>query len=340
MLAVSSDSVVRGALAASVLVALAGAVGGMVGCAKGEPTLTDRAVALANVSRASMAHAPARTELTAAQKARGLNAALLEAIGMGDRRAAVAAASSPEESRTLRQLLPEPETIELDDTPSARRAARSCPSDMVSVGDRFCVDRYEASLVEILPNGEERPWSPFATVDGHVVRAVSEANVYPQAYISGHEAAVACARSGKRLCGPSEWRTACMGPSKSTFGYGNDRVAGRCNDHGKSAMGAIYGTSGRGGRSYWSMDRMNDPSLNQVPGTLAHTGEHGECTNGYGVYDMVGNVHEWVADPRGTFQGGYYLDTHLNGDGCTYRTTAHEAWYHDYSTGFRCCADM
>ena len=54
---------------------------------------------------------------------------------------------------------------------------------------------------------------------------------------------------------------------------------------------------------------------------------------------MVGNLHEWVMSARPTFRGGYYLDTHLNGDGCAYRTTAHGAAYHDYSTGFRCCAD-
>ena len=89
----------------------------------------------------------------------------------------------------------------------------------------------------------------------------------------------------------------------------------------------------------WTVDRMNDPRLNQAPGTLAKTGEHSSCTNGYGVYDMVGNLHEWVDDPDGTFQGGYYLDTHLNGDGCTYRTVAHAASYHDYSTGFRCCVE-
>ena len=84
---------------------------------------------------------------------------------------------------------------------------------------------------------------------------------------------------------------------------------------------------------------MNDPRLNELEGTLAKTGTHEGCTNGYGVYDMVGNIHEWVADPNGTFQGGYYQDTHLNGEGCTYKTMAHAAWYHDYSTGFRCCAD-
>jgi hypothetical protein len=39
----------------------------------------------------------------------------------------------------------------------------------------------------------------------------------------------------------------------------------------------------------------------------------------------------------GTFRGGYYLDTHINGQGCEYKTGAHNARYHDYSTGFRCC---
>ena len=73
-------------------------------------------------------------------------------------------------------------------------------------------------------------------------------------------------------------------------------------------------------------------------GALSRTGAHAGCSNDYGVFDMVGNLHEWVDDPEGTFQGGYYLDTHQNGDGCSYRTVAHEFTYHDYSTGFRCCA--
>ena len=53
---------------------------------------------------------------------------------------------------------------------------------------------------------------------------------------------------------------------------------------------------------------------------------------------MVGNLHEWTSDPNGQFRGGYYMDTHRNGDGCFYKTTAHTPSYRDYSTGFRCCA--
>jgi hypothetical protein len=215
-----------------------------------------------------------------------------------------------------------------------------CPPDMASIDDRLCVDKYEASLVEILPSGDERPWSPYAPVEGHTVRAVSEAGVVPQAYISELQAQDACARSGKRLCKPAEWRRACMGPQHTTYGYGEANQPGRCNDDGRSPVVATYGaTTDLGDRSQWNWDHMNDPSLNQLDRTLAKTGSHPGCTNGYGVYDMVGNLHEWVADPNGTFQGGYYQDTHLNGDGCGYTTKAHAAWYHDYSTGFRCCAD-
>jgi sulfatase modifying factor 1 len=214
--------------------------------------------------------------------------------------------------------------------------AGPCPANMASVGS-FCIDRYEAALVEILPNGDERPFDSFSLAAGHVVRAVSERGVFPHGYISEVQAKDACARSGKRLCKADEWRKACMGPSHTTFGYGNTRVSGRCNDHGTSPMISVMQV--RVDRPWtWTYDKMNDPRLNQAPSTLARTGEHASCTNGYGVYDMVGNLHEWVDDPDGTFQGGYYLDTHVNGDGCTYRTTAHGASYHDYSTGFRCCA--
>jgi len=214
-----------------------------------------------------------------------------------------------------------------------------CPPEMADVDDRFCIDRWEDSLVEELPDGRDAPWPPFGPIDeGHELRAVSVPGVYPQAYISGAQAARACAAAGKRLCAPVEWRKACMGPDEKKFGYGDERVAGRCNDSGNSPMLRLYPQVARSWRLV-GMTEMNDPRLNQLDGTLAPTGANEGCTNGYGVYDMVGNLHEWTNDPNGTFQGGYYLDTHINGDGCTYRTVAHEFTYHDYSTGFRCCAE-
>ena len=212
-----------------------------------------------------------------------------------------------------------------------------CPRSMVEIEGRFCIDRYEATLMDVLPNGEERAHSPFTPVEDVArVRAVSSPNVFPQGYISAVEAQRACTASGKRLCRVQEWSKACRGPDTKSWGYGDRREPGRCNDQGKNPVLSLYG------RGRWTWKTMNQPDLNQQDNTLSRTGEHARCTNGYGVYDMVGNLHEWVADPGGTFYGGYYQDVSSvgHGEGCGYLTTAHEARYHDYSTGFRCCADV
>src|SRR5262249_32291578 len=137
--------------------------------------------------------------------------------------------------------------------------------------------------------------------------------------------------SGKRLCHAGEWKTACQGPDKTRYPYGNQRKANACTDTNRtSPMSVLYG----GERSART---MNDPRANTIDNTLATPGAAEACTNDFGVHDMVGNIHEWTDD--GSFRGGYYLDTTLNGEGCDYRTTAHAPAYYDYSTGFRCCAD-
>jgi len=228
--------------------------------------------------------------------------------------------------------------------PNASRAKYLCPQGMVMIGHKYCIDVYEAMLVEVMADGTEQDWSPFlAPQKGHVLRAVTRVGVKPQGYISGVQAKAACERSGKRLCQPDEWKKACMGPKETKWGYGDDHVDNKCNDHGKSSMHFFNkGLTDKPEDAWkWGANgNMMDPRLNQMEGGLASTGDHPGCTNEYGVYDMVGNLHEWVDDPWGTFQGGYYLDTHLNADGCYYRTTAHDMKHADYSTGLRCCADV
>ncbi|MCC6556437.1 MAG: SUMF1/EgtB/PvdO family nonheme iron enzyme [Polyangiaceae bacterium] len=225
--------------------------------------------------------------------------------------------------------------------PSPRGAAakpKGCPKGMAPVQGRYCIDRYEASTVEILGKGKTRPHSPYLPVDGLKVKAVSKGGVKPQAYISRDQAEEACKNAGKRLCTDEEWVTACKGKRPTTFPYGDDRKAGACNDAGVSSFNHYYGDGGaEPPQAQYTWDNMNDSRLNQMKGTLAPTGRFKKCKSSYGTYDMVGNLHEWTSAPGGTFRGGYYLDTALNGDGCEYKTTAHVASYHDYSTGFRCC---
>jgi formylglycine-generating enzyme len=217
-----------------------------------------------------------------------------------------------------------------------------CPPEMVLLPEDVCIDRWEASLVQVLPDGSEQRWSPFQTLGKRsvAVRAVSQAGVVPQAHISGVQAEAACRASGKRLCTASEWETACMGPQRTTYPYGNGRQKHVCNDDGRSRHPVVALTQqlGLSEAEMWR-NNMDHPMLNQLPDTLTKTGERTGCTNEYGAYDMVGNLHEWIEDADGTFRGGFYMDTRINGEGCTYATTAHGLKYHDYSTGFRCCMD-
>jgi sulfatase modifying factor 1 len=208
-------------------------------------------------------------------------------------------------------------------------ASGACPSGMADVGHRFCIDRWEGSLVEKRADGSEVAWSPFATpLDGHTYVARTTAGVTPQAYVSAAQAERACRAASKRLCAPVEWRAACGGTGAYAYPYGPVRTAGRCHDTGVAPAVVLHVTD------------LNDPRLDQMNDTIGKTGAFADCVNDYGVYDMVGNVHEWTADPNGTFQGGYWLDTAEHGEGCAYRTIAHTFDYHDYSTGFRCCADV
>jgi formylglycine-generating enzyme required for sulfatase activity len=112
----------------------------------------------------------------------------------------------------------------------------------------------------------------------------------------------------------------------------------------------------------WRYDEhFNSPLLLKEPKFLAPSGEFEGCASNIGAHDMVGNLHEWVADTagpslgqkipmidmirrtlrrsagKGVFMGGFFSTTKEHGRGCEFVTIAHEPRYHDYSTGFRCC---
>jgi sulfatase modifying factor 1 len=209
----------------------------------------------------------------------------------------------------------------------------SCLPGMIPIST-FCIDRFEAALVEVLAGGTV-PWSPYFNPEGHRVRAVSLRGAVPQGYINETEAAAACAEAGKRMCTNTEWLRACQGPSGTTYPYGNTRQPGVCNDA-RAVHPAVelYGTG-----ATWIYSHIDSPCLNQLADGLAHTGDHAGCVTAEGALDMMGNLHEWTSDPAGTFRGGFYADTTINGNGCLYATTAHNRLHWDYSTGFRCCAE-
>jgi formylglycine-generating enzyme len=223
-------------------------------------------------------------------------------------------------------------------TPSVVSA---CPEEMARVGSA-CVDRWEAHLVLADAPGIIHPFYESAAA-GIRYLARSSAGVMPQAYISRNEAEAACRLAGKRLCTGSEWRHACGGSVRTLYPYGPTEIPGRCNSgktHLPTVLLGVNSTAVNGDANY------NDPRLDQEPGFLAKTGEYAGCVNDFGLFDMEGNLHEWVSDrtseprPRAVFMGGFFSSTRDHGPGCRHVSRRHSPVYHDYSTGFRCCRDV
>lgn len=105
-----------------------------------------------------------------------------------------------------------------------------CPPGMARI-TTFCVDRYEAALLELDTTGTPLAgWSPYHNPGTARVRAVSLAHAVPQAYITQVQAAAACTEAGKRLCSDAEWLRACQGPETTTYPYGNTIKPGACNE--------------------------------------------------------------------------------------------------------------
>jgi sulfatase modifying factor 1 len=238
-----------------------------------------------------------------------------------------------------------------------------CPPEMVSIRGQFCIDRFEASSVD----ERERPLCPYyppsydELLHIHSVfrqvtpkyrapplpeppayelaqrfepRARSQPAVVPSGYLSGKLARRLCENAGKRLCTPSEWVTACKGQNATKYPYGDQYREGVCNVFRKSHPSALlYGDASK---------NHADPRLNLTQDDsgplLRKSGESTECRSQWGqdaVYDMVGNLDEWVDEPRGAFLGGFYARG--TREGCDARISVHPPDYFDYSLGARCC---
>lgn len=264
------------------------------------------------------------------------------------------AASAPVASPSVVPAAHQPSAQQLVDVPKRR-----CPAEMERIG-RYCIDKWEAHLVSRNADGEEVvhprniPPDPEKTFE-----ARSAPNVWPQGHISRVQSEGACKAAGKRLCAWIEWRRACQGSKWWRWPYGNELAAGKCNSGKNHLIRKMFGDD----PNKWETKHFNDPRLNHLEGFLAKTGAHPECVSPDGLYDMVGNLHEWVIDsvssefvrkmkedgmPRekqphalgnAMFLGGFYSTRSEHGMGCFFTTIAHSKTYFDYSTGFRCCKD-
>jgi formylglycine-generating enzyme required for sulfatase activity len=247
--------------------------------------------------------------------------------------------------------------------PGMTAATSRCPAEMVDVRGRFCIDRYEVMLVDQQQGRRLSPyyhptraqtaasfrdWSrstqgaplavpappDFQLSTEFEPRAESHASVTPSGYLSGTLAELACRNAGKRLCTLDEWVLACRGQGGHKFPYGDQYQEGRCNVFREAHPGQVLHHDMSTGHL--------DPRLNLVEGSngplLRKTGATESCKSTWGndaIYDMVGNLDEWVDAPVGAFVGGFYARS--TREGCDSKVSTHPRAYFDYSLGTRCC---
>jgi hypothetical protein len=239
---------------------------------------------------------------------------------------------------------------------------------MVAVGNELCVDRFESQLVDAatgVPLSPDYPtsrhmtehvlkkWSagrwrtgdlharalplpPLLRAPGDTPSAIARSRfaVVPSGYLTWYAAKKACVAAGKRLCTYYEWLTACRGDKGRKFPYGDDYERGTCNVYRYDHPAATLHDNAAIGHL--------DPRLNRVTEggepLLRRTGATASCASRWGddaIYDMVGNLDEWVDHKRGSFAGGFY--SRSTRKGCDSVITVHPKRYLDYSLGTRCC---
>lgn len=216
-----------------------------------------------------------------------------------------------------------------------------CPEGMARTGS-FCIDRFEIALEGKDGTRFRHNVHPPEGMDG--LSAISIPEVSPQGHLSQPQAMKACQNAGKRLCTSDEWEAACKGKAGNPFPYGAAMDASACNVDKRSPHILDYYFPGtphlkRTGKEF------NDPMLLLDPAYQTKAGRMPLCVTPEGVYDMDGNMSEWVSDSesRGGVTYGTFRGAPFSGyakEGCARKTTAHDARYYDYSTGARCCADM
>jgi sulfatase modifying factor 1 len=166
------------------------------------------------------------------------------------------------------------------------------------------------------------PWNT-TPVNGICIDKYEAPNTYgakPWVMQSALDAQEKCQSWGKRLCHEAEWEDACRLTSEP------------CNND----------------KRWMKWDRKTANSTSEITRLWQGipSGSMETCRTPNGVYDLTGNVEEWVIsgkDTRGkdrdwpfTLKGGWWAKI----TPCHKSNDAHEPTFRFYQTGFRCCKDQ
>lgn len=174
----------------------------------------------------------------------------------------------------------------------------------------FCIDRYEH------PN---------------------RAGELPTLLVSWTDAKKACEAQGKRLCTEAEFNFACEGEAMLPYTYGFVRDATKCS---------IDKEYRKRRKKLYPYERcQRTPACKEHLAELDQrlpAGSMKDCVSPFGVYDMNGNINEWVELPgkkypdRSGLKGGWWGPVRNR---CRPTVGFHKEDDYGYEAGFRCCKD-
>lgn len=175
---------------------------------------------------------------------------------------------------------------------------------------RFCMDRYE------WPNAKGE---------------------LPALLISWTDAKKECEKIGKRLCTENEFNLACEGEAMLPYTYGYARDATKCN------IDRPYRKREHKLLKYASCLKKPEckKELEKLDQRLP-AGSLPACVSPFGVYDLNGNINEWVFRPhekppnRSGLKGGWWGPVRGR---CRPTVGFHKEEDYGYEEGFRCCKD-
>jgi formylglycine-generating enzyme required for sulfatase activity len=154
------------------------------------------------------------------------------------------------------------------------------------------------------------------------------------------EAKKLCEARGKRLCTEDEYNFACEGPEILPYVYGFVRDPATCNidkpyrypDHSKVLP--TFDRCPADAHCKAEIERLDQSEP---------IGQRRTCVSWAGVYDLNGNINEWVEIPgakmpnRSGLKGGWWGPVRGR---CRPTVTFHKESDYGYEAGFRCCADV